>query len=54
LQRRQALTAEQINEATYVDIRGNKAVFESLKKNPKVNFVGECFFYKVSALLNII
>ncbi|RCV46300.1 hypothetical protein SETIT_9G520600v2 [Setaria italica] len=43
---RQAFTAEQINEATYVDIRGNKAVFDSLKNNPKVKFEGEHFFYK--------
>ncbi|OEL14012.1 hypothetical protein BAE44_0024965 [Dichanthelium oligosanthes] len=32
---RQAFTAEQINEATYVDIHGNKAVFDSLRNNPK-------------------
>nr|TKV93863.1 hypothetical protein SEVIR_9G257200v2 [Setaria viridis] len=32
---RQAFTAEQINDATYVDIHGNKAVFDSLRNNPK-------------------
>uniref|UniRef100_A0A0D9UZX0 TFIIE beta domain-containing protein n=1 Tax=Leersia perrieri TaxID=77586 RepID=A0A0D9UZX0_9ORYZ len=32
---RQAFTAEQINEHTYVDILGNKAVLDSLKNNPK-------------------
>nr|TKV97911.1 hypothetical protein SEVIR_9G525400v2 [Setaria viridis] len=48
---RQAFTAEQINEATYVDIRGNKAVFDSLKNNPKVKFEGEHFFYKPTHVL---
>ncbi|XP_076927364.1 uncharacterized protein LOC143590898 [Bidens hawaiensis] len=43
---RQAFTAEQINEACYVDVKGNKAVFESLAKNPKVNYDGICFSYK--------
>ncbi|CAA6664679.1 unnamed protein product [Spirodela intermedia] len=32
---RQALTPEQINEACYVDINRNKAVFASLRNNPK-------------------
>nr|CAB3467420.1 unnamed protein product [Digitaria exilis] len=32
---RQAFTAEQINETTYVDIHGNKAVFDSLRNNLK-------------------
>ncbi|KAK4253659.1 hypothetical protein QN277_010306 [Acacia crassicarpa] len=45
-QTRQALTPEQINEACYVDMRANKDVFESLKKNPKVHFDGERFSYK--------
>ncbi|KAK1661099.1 hypothetical protein QYE76_049258 [Lolium multiflorum] len=31
---RKALTAKQINEATYVDIAGNSAVFENLRSNP--------------------
>ncbi|MFS7907529.1 putative transcription factor TFIIE beta subunit, DNA-binding domain, TFA2, Winged helix domain 2 [Helianthus anomalus] len=43
---RQAFTAEQINEACYVDVKGNKAVFESLAKNPKVNYDGKRFSYK--------
>ncbi|KAK4260562.1 hypothetical protein QN277_003659 [Acacia crassicarpa] len=45
-QTRQALTPEQINEACYVDMRTNKDVFESLKKNPKVHFDGDRFSYK--------
>ncbi|CAN6311243.1 unnamed protein product, partial [Urochloa humidicola] len=43
---RQAFTAEQINEATYVDIHGNKAVFDSLRNNPKVHYDGRRFSYK--------
>ncbi|RLM55753.1 hypothetical protein C2845_PM10G05880 [Panicum miliaceum] len=43
---RQAFTAEQINEATYVDIHGNKAVFDSLRNNPKVSYDGRRFSYK--------
>ncbi|XP_071730731.1 transcription initiation factor IIE subunit beta-like [Rutidosis leptorrhynchoides] len=43
---RKSLTAEQINEACYVDVKVNKAVFESLAKNPKVNYDGKCFSYK--------
>ncbi|WVZ82018.1 hypothetical protein U9M48_029335 [Paspalum notatum var. saurae] len=43
---RQAFTAEQINEATYVDIEGNKAVKDSLRNNPKVNYDGRRFSYK--------
>ncbi|KVI07708.1 Transcription factor TFIIE beta subunit, DNA-binding domain-containing protein [Cynara cardunculus var. scolymus] len=43
---RQSFTAEQINEACYVDVKGNKAVFESLAKNPKVNYEGKRFSYK--------
>jgi len=44
--KRQAFTAEQINEATYVDILGNKAVFDSLRNNPKVHYDGRRFSYK--------
>uniref|UniRef100_A0A0D9VQ60 TFIIE beta domain-containing protein n=1 Tax=Leersia perrieri TaxID=77586 RepID=A0A0D9VQ60_9ORYZ len=44
--RRQALTAEQINEATYVHIHGNKEVFDRLKNNQKVQFDGNRFSYK--------
>lgn len=47
LQTRQALTPEQINEACYVDVNANKTVFESLRKNPKVNYDGKRFSYKV-------
>ncbi|CAM0149005.1 unnamed protein product [Urochloa decumbens] len=43
---RQAFTAEQINETTYVDIHGNKAVFDSLRNNPKVSYDGRRFSYK--------
>ncbi|CAL5387837.1 unnamed protein product [Camellia sinensis] len=43
---RQAFTPEQINEACYVDINSNKAVFDSLRNNPKVNYDGICFAYK--------
>jgi len=39
LQTRQAFTAEQINEATYVDIYGSKALFDSLRNNPKLNLM---------------
>ncbi|XP_044952138.1 uncharacterized protein LOC123402301 [Hordeum vulgare subsp. vulgare] len=43
---RQAFTAEQINDETYVDINGNKAVFESLRNNLKVHYDGRRFSYK--------
>ncbi|CAL4912856.1 unnamed protein product [Urochloa decumbens] len=43
---RKALTAEQINEETYVDIHGSKAVFDSLRNNPKVKFEGGLFSYE--------
>lgn len=43
---RLAYTAEQINEATYVAINSNKAVFDSLTNNPKVQFDGKRFSYK--------
>ncbi|KAF8720452.1 hypothetical protein HU200_023695 [Digitaria exilis] len=46
VQTRQAFTAEQINETTYVDIHGNKAVFDSLRNNPKVHYDGRRFSYK--------
>ncbi|KAL5219171.1 hypothetical protein ABZP36_019855 [Zizania latifolia] len=49
---RQGLTAEQINEATYVHINGNKAVFDSLRNNPKVHFDGKRFYYKSKHDLN--
>jgi hypothetical protein len=54
LQTRQAFTAEQINEATYVDIHGNKAVFDSLRNNLKVRYDGRRFSYKVKELACII
>ncbi|CAN6296325.1 unnamed protein product [Urochloa humidicola] len=43
---REACTAEQINKETYVDINGNKDVFDSLRNNPKVKFEGGRFSYK--------
>ncbi|KAK7850762.1 general transcription factor iie subunit 2 [Quercus suber] len=43
---RQAFTPEQINEVTYVDINANKAVFDSLRNNLKVNYDGKRFSYK--------
>ncbi|CAI0454384.1 unnamed protein product [Linum tenue] len=45
---REAFTSDQINEATYVDVKSNKAVFESLKNNLKVNYDGRHFSYKVT------
>lgn len=48
LQTRKALTMEQINEACYVDMRANKDVFESMRKNPKIKYDGEKFSYKVT------
>ena len=48
MQSRKSYTAEQINEASYVDVKGNKDVFEFLAKNPKVNYDGNHFSYKVS------
>uniref|UniRef100_A0A7N0T0K0 TFIIE beta domain-containing protein n=1 Tax=Kalanchoe fedtschenkoi TaxID=63787 RepID=A0A7N0T0K0_KALFE len=44
---RKALTAEEINAETYVDMKANKAVFDSLKNNPKVLYDGTHFSYKV-------
>ncbi|EFH44125.1 predicted protein [Arabidopsis lyrata subsp. lyrata] len=42
-------TAEQINEACYVDMTANKAVFNSLRKNPKVHYDGRSrFSYKAT------
>ncbi|KAK9755702.1 hypothetical protein RND81_01G044300 [Saponaria officinalis] len=46
LERREALTPEQINDACYVDVNANKAVFESLRNNPKVYYDGRRFSYK--------
>ncbi|KAJ4850569.1 hypothetical protein Tsubulata_030039 [Turnera subulata] len=46
LETRQALTPEQINEACYVDVNSNKAVFDSLKNNLKVSYDGRRFAYK--------
>ncbi|XAR55050.1 hypothetical protein NMG60_11030426 [Bertholletia excelsa] len=43
---RQAFTPEQIKEACYVDVNANKAVFDSLRNNPKVSYDGKCFAYK--------
>ncbi|KAJ0987523.1 hypothetical protein J5N97_005879 [Dioscorea zingiberensis] len=46
LETRKALTPEQINEVCYVDINGNKAVYDSLKNNHKVSYHGKRFSYK--------
>ncbi|KAK9276376.1 hypothetical protein L1049_005909 [Liquidambar formosana] len=46
LETRQAFTPEQINETCYVDMNANKAVFDSLRNNPKVNYDGKRFSYK--------
>lgn len=46
LETRRAFTAEQINEACYVDVNGNKAVFDSLRNNLKVRYEGKYFSYK--------
>lgn len=46
LERRDVLTPEQINEACHVDVNANRAVFESLKNNPKVYYDGRYFSYK--------
>lgn len=46
LETRQALTPQQINEACYIDINGNKAVFDSLRNNHKVKYDGKRFSYK--------
>ncbi|XP_051150949.1 uncharacterized protein LOC127265263 [Andrographis paniculata] len=43
---RHAWTPNEINEACYVDINANKAVFDSLKNNPKVSYDGMHFSYK--------
>ncbi|XP_068663992.1 uncharacterized protein [Aristolochia californica] len=46
LDTREALTPEEINERCYVDVKANKAVFDSLKNNYKVTYVGGYFSYK--------
>ncbi|XP_074303087.1 transcription initiation factor IIE subunit beta-like [Silene latifolia] len=46
LERREALTPQQINDACFVDVSANKAVFESLRNNPKVHYDGTHFSYK--------
>ncbi|ESQ55332.1 hypothetical protein EUTSA_v10025896mg [Eutrema salsugineum] len=43
---REAFTPEQINEACYVDMLANKAVFDSMRKNPKAHYDGRRFSYK--------
>ncbi|KAM7258259.1 hypothetical protein ACFE04_014000 [Oxalis oulophora] len=45
-ERRQAFLPEQINQTCYVDVKGNKAVFDSLRNNPKVHYDGKRFSYK--------
>ncbi|KAJ4829927.1 hypothetical protein Tsubulata_012121 [Turnera subulata] len=46
LETRQAPRPEKTNEACYVDVNSNKAVFDSLKNNLKVSYNGQRFFYK--------
>ncbi|KAJ7554147.1 hypothetical protein O6H91_06G128500 [Diphasiastrum complanatum] len=46
LETRQALLPEEINEVCFVDVKGHKEVFESLKNNVKVAFDGQRFSYK--------
>ncbi|XP_047329488.1 uncharacterized protein LOC124932847 [Impatiens glandulifera] len=43
---RREYTPEQINEACFVDVKANKAVFESLRNNLKVKYDGNFFSYK--------
>lgn len=45
------MTGDQINKECYVDVNGNKAVFDSLRNNLKVRYDGERFSYKVSLVL---
>lgn len=52
VQTRRALTTDQINEACYVDMNANKAVFDSLRNNPKVKYDGKCFSYKVKLIFS--
>ncbi|MCL7027407.1 hypothetical protein MKW94_012395 [Papaver nudicaule] len=46
LKTREAFTAEQINEACYVDATNNKEVFDRLTNNDKVFYDGKRFSYK--------
>ncbi|XP_074573481.1 uncharacterized protein LOC141829903 [Curcuma longa] len=48
---RQSFTPEEINEACYVDVNSNKALFDSLKNNTKVNYDGKRFSYKVKFVM---
>ncbi|KAL8159050.1 hypothetical protein V2J09_000587 [Rumex salicifolius] len=43
---RQSFSPEQINQVCFVDVKGNKEVFDSLKKNVKVHYDGKRFSYK--------
>ncbi|CAN8231271.1 unnamed protein product [Cochlearia groenlandica] len=49
---RQAFTPEQINKACYVDMIANKAVFDSMKNNPKAYYDGSRFSYKAEHNVN--
>lgn len=51
LQTRQSFTPEDINEACYVDVNSNKALFDSLKNNTKVYYDGKRFSYKVKFVM---
>ncbi|CAH9072900.1 unnamed protein product [Cuscuta epithymum] len=46
LDTRKAYTIEQINRECHVDMNANKAVFDSLRNNPKVHYDGKQFSYK--------
>ncbi|RAL50180.1 hypothetical protein DM860_007854 [Cuscuta australis] len=46
LDTRKAYTEAQINEQCHVDMNANKAVFDSLRNNPKVHYDGKQFSYK--------
>ncbi|KAM7272359.1 hypothetical protein ACFE04_027022 [Oxalis oulophora] len=50
-QTRQAFLPEQINEACYVDVKGNKVVCDSWRNNPNVNYDGKRFSYKVTSFI---
>ncbi|KAG9450367.1 hypothetical protein H6P81_010332 [Aristolochia fimbriata] len=58
---REALTPDEINVRCYVDVKANKAVFDSLRNNPKVSYAGGRFSFKAkhdlkdkNQLLNLI
>ncbi|KAL5718411.1 hypothetical protein ACHQM5_011315 [Ranunculus cassubicifolius] len=52
LKSRESLTAEEIYEACYVDVKANKTVFDSLTNNPRVTFNRNHFSYKPKHSVN--